>query len=173
MKPIAFLLFIVAFVVAFVACGTCMGQTIPPSFTIEGDSPRDVVLIAANTNDMTQGQITSLNVFLGEHFPEDMLNGENKQRQEGNFVDYNDGARDFRVISISVKSLEKPRRRITYEADGETIKTDITHGKKVTAIRIANIREPFNSTQFKIERIPAGTQGRKLTDWTLVAGLKG
>jgi len=127
----------------------------------------EYVVIAADTNSMTVGQINALNAFQSEHFPPDMIDGSNKVRVVAPYVEYTDGTKVWRVNCFAVQHLEKSRRRIKYEQDGTTVRSDITYGKKVTAIRIANIREPFNGSQFKIERVNQGEQGSKLIEWGL------
>ena len=131
------------------------------------DLPSDVLLIAINTNAVTQGQATAFDVFKGEHFPPAMLDGAATGRQASQGSDYTDGTNTFRVYAFSVYHLETPRRVVKYEPDGVTVKSETVHGRPVTAVRIAGIREPFDGVNFKIERIPFNTEAAKLAAWGL------
>lgn len=126
----------------------------------------EYIVIAANIESMTEGQVNSLRAFEDEHFPPDMKDGTNRRQMAG-WVEYTDGSSNWSVNCFNVAHLEKRRRRIKYEDDGVTVKSDKTYGRPVTAIRIANIREPFNGSQFKIERVNQGEQGSKLKEWGL------
>jgi hypothetical protein len=137
------------------------------------ESDTDYVLIAVNTNAMTQGQLNGLNVFLGEHYPERMLAKtwpDYRPRIADEFQDYTDGTNAWRVNCFTVRDLEKVRHTRTFNEDGtEDESKRKTHGRKVTALRIANIRAPYNGDQIKIERVPAGQQRAKLQEWALTA----
>ena len=131
----------------------------------------EYIVIAANTNLMTQGQINALGVFQGEHFPPDMMDKTNKRRQVGQWVDYTDGTNSWRVNCFAVQHLEKVHVRRKYtEVDGKQIE-DVSkrksYGRKATALRIGRIREPFDGKRFKIERVAGGQQGAKLVEWGL------
>lgn len=134
-------------------------------------SDTDYVLVAVNTNAMTQGQINGLNTFLSEHYPSNMLAKVRSQRLPRiapQFVDYTDGTNAWRVNCFTVRDLEKVRYTRTFNEDGtENIPARITHGRKVTALRIANIRAPYNGDQVKIERVARGQQHAKLEEWAL------
>ena len=135
------------------------------------ESDTDYVLVAVNTNAMTQGQINGLNTFLGEHYPSNMLAKTWHQRRPRiapQFVDYTDGTNAWRVNCFTVSDLEKVRYTRTFNEDGtENIPARVTHGRKVTDIRIANIRAPYNGDQLKIERVARGQQHAKLEEWAL------
>ena len=135
------------------------------------ESDTDYVLVAVNTNAMTQGQINGLNTFLGEHYPSNMLAKTWHQRRPRiapQFVDYTDGTNAWRVNCFTVSDLEKVRYTRTFNEDGtENIPARVTHGRKVTDIRIAKIRAPYNGDQLKIERVARGQQHAKLEEWAL------
>ena len=135
------------------------------------ESDTDYVVIAVNTNAMTQGQLNGLNTFLGEHYPSNMLAKTWHQRRPRiapAFVDYTDGTNAWRVNCFTVSDLEKTRIRRTFNPDGtEDVSKRKTHGRKVTDIRIANIKAPYNGDQLKIERVARGQQHAKLEEWAL------
>ena len=135
------------------------------------ESDTDYVMIAVNTNAMTQGQLNGLNTFLGEHYPSNMLAKTWHQRRPRiapAFVDYTDGTNAWRVNCFTVRDLEKVRYTRTYNEDGtENVPARITHGRKVTDIRIAHIKAPYNGDQLKIERVARGQQHAKLEEWAL------
>ena len=103
--------------------------------------------------------------------PPDMFDNSKRSHKATARVPYTDGTNIFWVACRAVVHLEKVVVRKTYIGEGDQQIEDVskrkTYGRKVTTIRIANIREPFNGTQFKIERVASGEQGSKLIEWGL------
>ena len=87
-------------------------------------------------------------------------------------MDYVDGdGNAWRVNNFAVEHLEKVIVRNHYDTvDGEQVE-DVSkrksYGRKVTSIRIASIKEPFNGTQLKMERLT--DPQAKLAEWGLTA----